>query len=302
MDRVVDPLSVMGGNFDGRNNGSYLPLAVRGGNLNGIHYKLPVKSAQVKSAVLLGGLFAEGTTEVIEDTPSRNHTETMLQAFGADITGSDRHIRITNSKSLTATDVTVPGDISSAAFFMAAAAIVPGSELTLRRVGLNDSRTGIVDVLSEMGARVSIANKQTAGGETFGDITITHRPLKGIVIEGEIIPRLIDEIPVIALMATQAEGETLIHDAEELRLKETDRILATADGLNRIGANIEPTDDGMIIKGKSILTGGQAEARHDHRIAMMLAVASLIAKQKSSLMMYHPLPSPIPTFFSICTK
>ncbi|RYG73605.1 3-phosphoshikimate 1-carboxyvinyltransferase [Lentibacillus lipolyticus] len=280
MDRVVEPLSAMGGHFDGRNNGSYLPLAVRGGNLKGIHYTLPVKSAQVKSAVLLGGLFAEGTTEITEETPSRNHTENMLEAFGADIKTSGCHIQMTGESSLAATDVTVPGDISSAAFFMAAAAIVPGSKLTLRRVGLNHSRTGIIDVLIEMGTQVSIANKQTIGGETFGDITIAHRPLKATVIESDIIPRLIDELPVIALIASQAEGETIIRDAEELRLKETDRIQATVDGLNRIGADVEPTADGMIINGKSALTGGQAKAYHDHRIAMMLAIASLIAKQK----------------------
>ncbi|TMN20674.1 3-phosphoshikimate 1-carboxyvinyltransferase [Lentibacillus cibarius] len=297
MDRVVGPLSEMGGKFDGRNNGNYLPLAVRGGNLKGIHYKLPVKSAQVKSAVLLGGLFAEGTTEVIEETPSRNHTENMLQAFGADIADNDGHIRITNERALIATDVVVPGDISSAAFFMAAAAIVPESKLTLLRVGLNHSRTGIIDVLSEMGAQISITNQQTVGGETFGDITVVHRPLNGVVIEGDIIPRLIDELPVLALVATQAKGNTVIRDAEELRLKETDRIAATVEELTSIGAKVEGTDDGMVIKGSSVLTGGQTKAYNDHRIAMMLAVASLIAEQNVVIDDVSSIDISYPNFF-----
>lgn len=279
MDRVISPLKKLGAWFDGRAGGSRLPMAVRGGNLEGIHYTLPVKSAQVKSAVLLAGLFAEGVTEVIEETPSRNHSENMLQAFGADITEKNHHIRITNHKSLKATDVDVPGDISSAAFFMAAAAIVPGSKLTLTNVGLNDSRTGIIDVLQEMGASVAISNKQVTGGEAYGDVTISSQKLKGVVIKGDIIPRLIDEIPVIALVATQAEGETVIRDATELRLKETDRIKAVTDGLTRLGANVKPTEDGMIIKGITALTGGRVKAYHDHRIAMMHAVASFITKE-----------------------
>ncbi|SFA73884.1 3-phosphoshikimate 1-carboxyvinyltransferase [Lentibacillus halodurans] len=279
MDRVVTPLKKMGARFDGRSDGTYLPLAVRGGNLKGIHYILPVKSAQVKSAILFGGLFAEGPTEVIEKSPSRNHSENMLRAFGADIAETNHRIRITSQKPLTAADVHVPGDISSAAFFMTAAAIVPGSKLTLSNVGLNHTRTGIMDVLAEMGASVDVSNKQTIGGETFGDVTVTYQKLKGAVIEGDIIPRLIDELPIIALAATQAEGETVIRDAAELRLKETDRIKATADGLTRLGAQIKPTEDGMIIKGDAALTGGKTAAYNDHRIAMMLSIASLITKQ-----------------------
>ncbi|WP_343753741.1 3-phosphoshikimate 1-carboxyvinyltransferase [Lentibacillus halophilus] len=297
MDRVVKPLSTMGGHFDGRNNGNYLPLAIRGGNLQGIHYRLPVKSAQVKSAVLLGGLFATGTTEVIEETPSRNHTENMLRAFGADITANGHSIQVSSDKSLTAADVAVPGDISSAAFFMVAAAIVPGSELTLRRVGLNHSRTGIMDVLSSMGTEIHITNKQTTGGEPLGDITIRQRPLNGTVIEGDMIPRLIDEIPVLALAATQADGETKIRDAEELRLKETDRIKATADELNRIGASIRPTDDGMVINGTSVLTGGRTITYNDHRMAMMLAIASLIAEETLVIDDISPIAISYPDFF-----
>lgn len=279
MDRVVSPLGKMGAWFDGRKDGSNFPMAIRGGHLQGIRYTLPIKSAQVKSAVLLAGLFAEGVTEVMEETASRNHTEKMLQAFGADITETNHHIRITNQKPLKAADVYVPGDVSSAAFFMTAAAIVPGSRLTLTNVGLNHSRTGIIDVLQEMGALIEILNEQTTGGEKFGDVTITYQKLKGIVIEGDIIPRLIDELPVIALAATQAEGETIIRDARELRFKETDRIKAVTDGLTRLGADIKPTEDGMVIKGTSGLTGGKVAAYDDHRIAMMLAIASLITEQ-----------------------
>ncbi|QKY69200.1 3-phosphoshikimate 1-carboxyvinyltransferase [Lentibacillus sp. CBA3610] len=278
MNRVVKPLEKMGGQFDGRSGGSYLPLAVRGGNLKGIHYTLPIKSAQVKSAVLLGGLFAEGATEVVEASPTRDHSENMLRAFGADISASNGHIRISNEKSLIATDVYVPGDISSAAFFMTAAAIVPGSKLTLTNVGLNHSRSGIIDVLREMGASFDISNQQIIGGEAFGDVTITHQKLTGTVIEGEIVPRLIDELPIIALAATQAEGTTIIRDAEELRVKETDRIKATTEGLTRLGAYVKPTENGMVIEGGYSLTGGKTKAYNDHRIAMMLAISSLITK------------------------
>lgn len=279
MNRVVTPLGKMGAQIDGRSDGSYLPMAIKGGNLKGIDYNLPVKSAQVKSAVLLAGFLAEGVTSVTEETASRNHSENMLQAFGADITNKNHQIRITNQHPLKGTDVYVPGDISSAAFFMTAAAIIPGSKLTLTNVGLNESRTGIIDVLRKMGAAVEISNKQTTGGEAFGDVTISSQKLKGVVIEGDIIPRLIDEIPIIALAATQAEGATVIRDAAELRFKETDRIRAVTDGLTRLGANVKPTEDGMIINGVSGLAGGRVAAYNDHRIAMMHAIASLITKQ-----------------------
>ncbi|WP_188453867.1 3-phosphoshikimate 1-carboxyvinyltransferase [Virgibacillus oceani] len=280
MDRVVDPLTQMGASFEGRNNGCNLPLAFRGGGLKGICYTLPVKSAQVKSAVLLAGLFAEGETKVIEKTTTRDHTENMLHAFGADITRNKNQTVITNKKSLKSVDVFVPGDISSAAFFLAAATIVPESTITLRNVGLNETRTGIIDVMGNMGAKLEITNEQTVSGERIGDITVSYGELNGIVIDGDIIPRLIDEIPVIALLATQAEGTTIIRDASELRFKETDRIAAVVDVLSALGAKIEATDDGMIIHGKTKLTGGHAASYDDHRIAMMIAIASLITEGK----------------------
>ncbi|GAB4073582.1 3-phosphoshikimate 1-carboxyvinyltransferase [Barrientosiimonas marina] len=277
MDRVVRPLKKMGARIDGCASGSLLPMAIRGGGLKGMQYTLPVQSAQVKSAVLLGGLLADGLTEVIEKTPTRNHTEKMLRAFGTDISETDGRIRLTNQTALKGTDVHVPGDISSAAFFMAAAAIVPGSQLTLVNVGLNETRTGVIDVLKQMGASITVSNQQVMAGESFGDVTVTQQNLQGIIIEGDIIPKLIDELPIIALAATQAEGQTVIRDAGELRLKETDRIEAITDGLIRLGARVTQTEDGMIIRGTSRLTGGKASAYNDHRIAMMLAVASLRA-------------------------
>ncbi|MFC2948316.1 3-phosphoshikimate 1-carboxyvinyltransferase [Virgibacillus sediminis] len=277
MDRVVLPLKEMGAVIDGRGQGSYLPLSIRGTKLQGIDYTLPVKSAQVKSAVLFAGLLAEGTTTVREKTQTRNHTENMLKAFRADITTDGNTTTITNKNELQATDIYVPGDISSAAFFLAAAAIVPDSRITLKNVGLNPTRTGILDVLNKMGAEIEISNQEEVGGELIGDLTVAYTALRAVEIQGDIIPRLIDEIPVIALLATQAEGTTVIRDAEELRVKETDRIAAVADVLSSFGADIEATEDGMIIKGKSQLSGSAVSAYNDHRIAMMSAVASLIA-------------------------
>lgn len=280
MDRVIIPAQQMGAVFDGRKGGTFLPLSIRGGELTGIRYTLPVKSAQVKSSVLLAGLLAEGETTVIEQTPTRNHTENMLGAFGANVEQQDGEITLAGKQKLTATDVFVPGDISSAAFFFAAAAIVKGSQLTIKNVGLNSTRTGILDVMQQMGAAVEISNEQTISGEQMGDVTISYSNLKSTVIEGEIIPRLIDEIPIIALLATQAKGKTIIRDAAELRLKETDRIAAIVEVLTTLGAQIEATDDGMIIHGKSILHGGKVRSFHDHRIAMMASIASLIATDR----------------------
>lgn len=283
MNRVTDPLRKMNAQIDGRKNGELLPLAIRGNELQGIEYKLPVKSAQVKSAILLAGLFANGKTTVIEETKTRNHTENMLKAFGAQITEENNHITITNESNLQATDVFVPGDISSAAFFIVAAAIKPNSQLTLKNVGLNETRAGIIEVMHQMGASVKIENEQTINGEVLGDITITNTTLKGTTISGDIIPRLIDEIPIIALLATQAEGKTVIKDAEELRVKETDRIKAVVETLTTLGANVEETDDGLIVSGKTELTGGNISAYGDHRMAMMGVIASLITKDKVTI-------------------
>ncbi|WP_010095903.1 3-phosphoshikimate 1-carboxyvinyltransferase [Ornithinibacillus scapharcae] len=278
MDRVLLPLKEMGLQYIGRKNSSFLPLALKGGDLKGITYKMNVKSAQVKSAILLAGLFAQNKTKVIEDVKTRNHTENMLQAFGANIIVDGNEITIDSTQTLTAKDVFIPGDISSAAFLMAAAAIVPNSELTLKNIGLNPTRSGIIEVLIQMGANLFFSNEKIIGGEPIGDVHITYSPLTAVTIEGEMIPRLIDEIPIIALLATQAEGTTVIKNAEELRLKETDRIEAVVDVISRLGGKIEAREDGMIIEGKTPLQGASVITYHDHRIAMMSVIASLITQ------------------------
>lgn len=297
MDRVLNPLKQMGAMIDGRESGSFLPLSIRGESLQGMDYTMPVKSAQVKSAVLFAGLHASGETKVTELTPTRNHTENMLHAFGADITVNGTTTTITNKQSLMARDVHVPGDISSAAFFLAAAAIVPGSKLTLRNIGLNKTRTGILDVLQEMGANIQLNNQQTVYGELVGDIDVKYEKLHSTTIGGNIIPRLIDEIPIIALIATQIEGTTIIQDAEELRVKETDRIAAVVDVLTRLGANIETRHDGMVIHGKTKLSGGEIASFNDHRIAMMGAIASLIAAEEVTIDDISSVAISYPKFF-----
>lgn len=278
MDRVVLPLRQMGAKIDGRKNGSYFPLAIRGHQLEGITYQIPVKSAQVKSALLLAGLFAKGETVVTELAKTRDHTENMLAAFGADLTVSGNCISITSQKALTPVHITVPGDISSAAFFLVAATIVPGSHLRLTNVGLNETRTGIIDVLKAMGADLTIQNERLSGGERIGDIIVSYSVLEGTEISGDLIPRLIDEIPIIALLATQAKGKTVIKDAEELRVKETDRIKAVVEVLKKLGANIEEKEDGMIINGKTPLKAGKIKSYADHRMVMLGAIASLISE------------------------
>ncbi|CDQ39812.1 MULTISPECIES: 3-phosphoshikimate 1-carboxyvinyltransferase [Virgibacillus] len=297
MNRVVDPLCQMGAHIDGRKDGNYLPLAINGDTLSGIHYHLPVKSAQVKSAVLLAGLYANGETTVVETSLTRNHTETMLQAFGADIEIEGKEITVKGNQTLSANDVYVPGDISSAAFFLAAAAIVQGSSIRLLHVGLNETRTGIIDVLKAMGANVIVEEVHSKGGELLGNIRIAQSPLIGTTIEGEMIPRLIDEIPIIALLATQAVGTTVIKDAEELRVKETDRILAVTEVLTRLGADVEATDDGLIVHGKTPLTGNEVASYHDHRIAMMASVASLITNGEVIIDDISPVATSYPNFY-----
>ncbi|WP_034645641.1 3-phosphoshikimate 1-carboxyvinyltransferase [Bacillus methanolicus] len=297
MTRVTKPLAMMGAHIDGRSCGEFTPLSIRGGNLTGIDYQLPVASAQVKSSILLAGLQAEGTTTVVEPSKSRDHTERMIRQFGGEVEESGLTIRIRGSQSLTASKVEVPGDISSAAFFMAAAAITPNSELLLKDVGLNPTRTGIIDVLKEMGADITVMPKDSEGFEPLGDIIIKTSNLKGVEIKGDILPRLIDEIPIIALLATQAEGTTVIKDAHELKVKETNRIDTVVGELSKLGASIEATDDGMIIHGKLQLEGGIVSSHGDHRIGMMLAVAALICKEEVFLERDEAISVSYPGFF-----
>jgi len=276
MRRVIDPLRQMGAHITGRADGQYTPLAIQGTALQAIDYHMPVASAQVKSAVLLAGLRAEGTTIVREIEVSRDHTERMLRQFGAKVDEVDGVISLKGGQSLTGTHVSVPGDISSAAFFLVAGAICVDSKITLENVGINPTRDGIIEVLHNMGASITVMPNEDSQSEPTATITIETSTLEGTTIEGDIIPRLIDEIPILALLATQAKGKTIIKDAEELKVKETDRITAVVDELKKLGANIEATEDGMVIQGPTPLRGASLQTYGDHRIGMMGAVAALI--------------------------
>lgn len=276
MKRIVEPLRLMGADIRGRANGHFTPLAVQGTALQAIDYTMPVASAQVKSAVLLAGLSAQGTTTVHEPVPSRDHTEIMLKHFGADISRNGDIISLIGGHELRAAHVQVPGDISSAAFMIGAALIAVGSEIQLKNVGVNPTRTGLLDVFEAMGADIEQSGHK-AEGEQAADLTVRSTLLRGTEIAGDVIPRLIDEIPLIALVATQAQGKTVIRDAEELRVKETDRIQAVVTELKKLGADIEATEDGMVIQGPTPLTGAAMKSYGDHRLGMMAAVAALIA-------------------------
>jgi 3-phosphoshikimate 1-carboxyvinyltransferase len=277
MDRIAEPLRRMGARITGRAGGRLAPLAIDGGSLRGIAYTTPVASAQVKSAILLAGLFADGATAVTEPSLSRDHTERMLAGFGAAVARDGLTVRLPGRTALTPGAVAVPGDMSSAAFFLVAAAIVPGSVVTVRGVGLNPTRTGVLDVLRAMGAAVEVAPRPDTGGEPVGDVTVCAAPLHGTTIGGDLIPRLIDELPVLAVAASVADGDTVIRDAAELRVKESDRIAALARELGAIGATIEAQPDGLAIRGMPRFRGGRAASGGDHRMAMALAVAGLRA-------------------------
>ena len=276
MARIAEPLRQMGAQVWGRGNGRFAPLVIKGGHLQAIDYLTPVASAQIKSAVLLAGLYGQGVTSVTEPALSRNHTEKMLAAFGANIK-TDGLTTSIQPGPLTAQPIMVPGDISSAAFFLVAGAIVPGACLTVARVGLNPTRTGILDVLSEMGAELTITNQTQSSGESMGDITVSGHGLKGVNMGGNLIPRLIDEIPLLAVAAAAAEGTTVIRDATELKVKESNRLLAIATELRRFGVNIGETEDGLVIKGGGHYEGAVCESYHDHRIAMACALMGLVA-------------------------
>ncbi|MFJ7637008.1 3-phosphoshikimate 1-carboxyvinyltransferase [Peribacillus sp. NPDC097206] len=275
MTRVVNPLREMGALIDGRKDGEYTPLSIRGGQLQGVRYQLPVASAQVKSAIILAGLQAEGETIIVEPEATRDHTERMIQQFGGKIEKDGQTIKVSGNQLFKGTTIHVPGDISSAAFFMVAAAITKNSEVVLKNVGLNPTRTGIIEVMKAMGADITV-DLHSGEGEPAGDVTVRSSQLKGTTISGDLIPRLIDEIPVIALLATQAEGITTIKDASELKVKETNRIDTVANELKILGADITPTADGLIISGRKSLQGGTVTSHGDHRIGMMLAIAALI--------------------------
>ncbi|NLO89720.1 MAG: 3-phosphoshikimate 1-carboxyvinyltransferase [Clostridia bacterium] len=304
MDRVIKPLQRMGAKIRARNKDSLAPISVLGNDssvLKPIEYETPVASAQVKSALLLAGLFCEGTTMVSEKVRTRDHTERMLKAFGADISMEDggKRILLKGLSKLKGAEVQIPGDISSASFFIAAGCLVPDSEVIISNVGINFTRTGVLDVLSSMGADIELINKRMLCGEPAADIVVKYSPLRAVEISGEIIPRVIDEIPILAVAACRAHGTTLIRDAAELRIKETDRIGIMAAELRKMGAKIKEMDDGMIIEGPVDLKGARVNSHGDHRIAMALAVAGLVAKGETIIEDAQCAAVSFPNFYEI---
>lgn len=280
MARIIAPLTKMGCRIYGREQSRYAPLAIiPSDGIHGINYTLPVASAQVKSAILLAGMFADGPTVITEPLLSRDHSERMLQSFGVGVERTGLTVRLNPVSELTAPPVIdIPGDISSAAFWLVAATIVPGSKLRLRNVGINPTRTGIIDVLRSMGANITVYNQRQAGQEPVADIAVEYAPLTGTTVEAEIVPRLVDEIPALAVAALFASGATVIRGAEELRVKETDRLKAIALELGKMGARIAESADGLVIEGPQSLTSACCDSHDDHRMAMALAVAGMAAQ------------------------
>lgn len=298
MDRVTIPLRQMGVEVSGQTDRDLPPLKMQGSkSLKPIHYQLPVASAQVKSALIFAALQADGESVIIEKEKTRNHTEDMIQQFGGQLQVDGKEIRISGGQSFTAQEVVVPGDISSAAFWLVAGLVVPNSKIVLENVGINETRTGIIDVIKDMGGKITLSDiDQVAKSAT---ITVETSELKGTEIGGDIIPRLIDELPIITLLATQAQGKTVIRDAEELKVKETDRIQVVADALNAMGADIVPTEDGMIITGKTALHGAEVNTLGDHRIGMMTAIAALLVQDgEVDLQRAEAINTSYPSFFS----
>ena len=278
MDRLIHPLRHMGADIWGRKNDSLPPLAIKGHRLKGITYKLPVASAQIKSAILIAGLFAEGKTTLIEPTVSRDHTERMISALGIKIIRDNKTIELTPSAPKAPVDVCVPGDISSAAFWLVAGAIHSDAKLRILNVGINPTRAGIIDVLLEMGAKLKVDRIVKEGGEPIADISIESSQLVGVRIRGNMIPRIIDEIPLVALAGACANGTTVIRGAQELRVKESDRIRTTVTELSKLGVDIEELSDGMVINGGGSIKGGECKSYGDHRLAMTLGIASLVSQ------------------------
>jgi 3-phosphoshikimate 1-carboxyvinyltransferase len=317
MSRVIIPLRLMGAEIMARYDDSYPPIAIRGKRLKAIQYTMPVASAQVKSAILLAGLYAEGVTEVVEPFKSRDHTERMLPAFGAEIKVEGLRLKIKGGTELHGLDIYVPGDFSSAAFFMVAALLVPGSEILIKNVGVNPTRTGLLEALKQMGANIELTNIRDVSvnsslvtrhsslfaGEPVADIYCKGgRELKGIHITREKIPSLIDEFPVLCVAATQATGITAIRGAEELRIKESDRIKAIATELRKMGTEIEEFKDGLNIKGKVKLKGATVESYGDHRVAMALSIAALVADGKTTINGISSVNISFPGFFDILKR
>ena len=302
MNRIITPLSLMGANIKSINDNGCAPLLIKESKLKGIHYESPVASAQVKSSILLAGLYAEGETSVTEPFLSRNHTEIMLKGFGADITSVNTTATIKPANELYACDITVPGDISSAAYFIAAALIVPGSELLIKNVLINPTRDGLISVCKAMGGNIEIINERRQSGELACDLIVKHSELKGVEVGGAIIPTLIDEIPVIAILAAFANGTTTIKDAAELKVKESNRIDACVNNLKVIGVDATATDDGMIINGGNAICGGTIDTKSDHRIAMAFTIASLMTNEEIKLTDSKCVEISYPKFYNEITR
>ena len=297
MKRIMTPLRMMGAEIESVNGNDCAPLKITGKKLNAIHYDSPVASAQVKSCVLLAGLYADGKTSVTEPALSRNHTELMLRSFGVEVESHDKTAEITPPDEMSAVDIIVPGDISSAAYFLAAGLITPDSCIRLKNVGLNPTRDGLLRVCRQMGADIQMENVRDNGGEPAADLMIRTSRLKGTIVEGDLIPTLIDEIPVIALLAAFAEGETVIRDAQELRVKESDRIALTVDHLVKMGAEARGTEDGMIIHGGNPLHGAEIHCAYDHRIAMTFSIAGINADGETIIRDSECVDVSYPTFY-----
>jgi 3-phosphoshikimate 1-carboxyvinyltransferase len=307
MGRIMTPLSMMGADIVSLNGNGCAPLAInqvsdKGSKLTGIHYISPVASAQIKSCVLLAGLYADGETSVTEPSLSRNHTELMLSAFGASITSIGNTATIQPNPSLTGRKINVPGDISSAAYFIAAGLLVPNSEIIIKNVGINPTRDGILRVCRQMGANITLENVIDNGGEPVADLIVKHSELKGTEVGGAIIPTLIDEIPIIAVLACFAKGRTVINDADELKVKESNRIDVMVENLTRMGADITATADGMIINGGKPLHGAAIDSKLDHRIAMSFAIAGLLSDGDTEIIGAECVDISYPNFYSDLQK
>lgn len=302
MDRIAGPLGQMGAIVQGQGDRCTPPVTIRGGELAPLTYPSPVASAQVKSAVLLAGLYACGITTVVEPARSRDHTERMLPSFGAPVAVAGTSVSVEGPVALSAIDVTVPRDISSAAYFVVAALLMPDSEVRAEGVLLNPTRAGLIEALDAMGAALHIENEGTVGGEPVGDVVARSSALKATEIGGEIIPRLLDEIPLLAVAATQAEGRTVIRDAQELRVKESDRLAATARVLTAMGARIEEREDGLVVDGPTPLTGAAIDAELDHRVAMSAAVAAQIAAGETTIRGADSVHTSFPGFFELLAQ
>ncbi|MBI5076383.1 MAG: 3-phosphoshikimate 1-carboxyvinyltransferase [Nitrospirae bacterium] len=300
MARIIKPLGLMGAHIAGRDDNRYAPFAIRGGSLKAISYDMPMSSAQVKSAILLAGLYAGGGSTVItEPSKSRDHTERMLPAFGADLRTDGLNVSIHSGKELYAQEIDVPGDFSSAAFFMVAALLIPGAEVMLRNVGINPTRTGLIDVLRSMGAHIVIDNVHAVSGEPVADIFCKGQTgLKACTVTADMVPSLIDEFPILCIAAARAEGTTIIRGAEELRLKESDRIKAMASELSRMGVVLEEFPDGISITGAETLNAAEVESHGDHRIAMSMAVAGLLAAGRTGISNASAVAISFPDFFA----